>query len=230
MQPFEVDVSTLGATLRTLIQFVGAVLSRQSGIIAQVHDQPGVLMLSVWIVLLAGLSEGIGQSVVLFVNEVTPRRFVISLFLTALLFGGGYLLWVGTIWALATLLFRPGVAIGDVVRGVGLGYAPLLFGFLGLIPYFGAGINNLLYFWSFTAVVAAVGVTLSLSLVEATIVSVAGGVLILVLRATYGKPVVKFFRRIRNAAAGRRLILKVQQAVASRSLDVFDIPPGEDEP
>jgi hypothetical protein len=222
MEVFEVDFTSFGAALTTFFQFVRAILSREEGIILQVHDQQGVLQLSIVMVLVAGFSESVGQSVVLFVNEVKPRRMVMSLILSSLLFLGGYVLWVTSIWLLAFILFRPEASIMDVIRAVGLGYAPLMFGFLGLLPYFGVSILTLLYFWVFTAIVSAVKVALGLSTLQAVLVSVGGGLLVLRMRATFGKPLVKFSRRVRNAAAGKRLVLKIQQAVEQRSFEVFD--------
>lgn len=228
MELFEVDFTSFGAAITTFFRFVGAILSRQDGIIAQVYNQDGVLQLSVVIVLLAGLSEAIGQSVVLFANEVKPRRMIMSLVLSAFLFLGGYVLWVATIWIIAVILFRPETSLINVIRAVGLGYAPLLFGFLGVLPYFGVGALSLLYFWAFTAIVSAISIIMDLNTLQAVLVSVGGGLLILRLRATMGKPLVKFFRRLRNAAAGKRLVLKIQQAVEQRSFEVFDTVDDED--
>jgi len=221
MEPFDIDLSSFGAATDTFFKIVGAILRRERGVIAAVHDQPGVLYLSVAIVLVAGLSERIGQSVILFVNEIGPRRFVISIFIGSVLFLGGYVLWIASIWVIATLLFRPDVSLLAVIRAVGLGYAPLVFGFLGLIPYFGTGILTILYFWVFVAIVFAVGTVLSLTVYQSVIVSLAGGLVILVMRATVGKPFVRWARRLRNLAAGKRLVLQVQAAVDSRPFDTF---------
>lgn len=232
MEPFEIDFSTVGAALATFFQLLRAILEREQGVIAAIHDQPGVLQLSFIVVLVAGLSEAVGQSVVLFVNEVKPRRFVISLIITAILFVGGYVLWVLSIWLVALVLFQHEVSLISVIRAVGLGYAPLVFSFLALMPYFGTAINTMLYFWAFTAVVSAVSITLDLTRIEAIVASLAGALLILRIRATFGKPLVKVTRRIRNLAAGKRLVLKVQQAVEARSFDVFmeDTPPANHQP
>lgn len=219
--PFDVDLSTFNDSLITFFRLVNAILSRQQGVIEALHDQPGVLQLSFVVVLIAGLSESIGQSVVLFANEIKPRRFILSLMLSAMLFVGSYVLWVLSIWSIAALLFRPNISIIEVIRAVGLGYAPLVFGFLALIPYFGTIINKALYFWTFTAIVSAVRVTLELTTVQAVIASAAGVLLILRIRATFGMPFVKITRRIRNLAAGKRLYLTVHQAVEARDFDVF---------
>ena len=47
---------------------------------------PTGLQLALVVVLLAGLSQGIGQGIVLFLNQVKPIRFAISLAINALLF------------------------------------------------------------------------------------------------------------------------------------------------
>jgi hypothetical protein len=221
MQPFEVDFSTVGGAVNTFFQVVGAILNRQRGVIAAVHNEPGMLGLSLVIVLIAGVSERIGQSVVLFANEIKPHRFVYSLLIGALLFLGGYVLWVVSIYLVAVLLFQTDASLRTVIRAVGLGYAPLFLGFLGLIPYFGSGILTILYFWVFTAIVSAVQATLGLPAYQAVIASAGGGLLILGLRATIGKPFVKLARQFRNIAAGKRLQLKIREAVENRDFDTL---------
>ncbi|MBI3957273.1 MAG: hypothetical protein HY328_00590, partial [Chloroflexi bacterium] len=56
------------------------------------------LAVALLVVFLAGLSEGVGQSIVLFINRITPRRFVLSLLLSAATHAVGYLFWAATIW------------------------------------------------------------------------------------------------------------------------------------
>ena len=217
---FQVDFSSIGATLETFWRIVTAILGRQQGVIAELHNQPGVLWLSIVIdcVVLAGISERIGQSAVLFVNEVKPRRMVASLVIGGILFVGGYLIWVASIYAVAVALFDPSASLQAVVRAVGLGYVPLFLAFLALIPYFGTGILTILYFWTFTAIASAVSVVLSLALWQATLASVIGGMVVLLMRGTVGRPLVKLARRMRNVAAGKRLVLKINEAVEKRSL------------
>lgn len=215
--------------IMTFWRIVAAILNNAPELPALVMAQPSVLRLSLSIVLLAGLSEAIGQSVVLFVNEIPPRRFVLSLLLSALLFTLGYVLWVFTLWGLALMLplVQP-IDIRILIRAAGLGYAPLLFGFLAVIPYFGSIIQTLLYFWAFTIITRMLTLSLGISLAEAVLISLAGGLLVLVMRATLGRPLVMLLRRLRNVIAGKKLILKIQQAVEQRSLAVFDPPPDAD--
>jgi hypothetical protein len=219
MDTFEVDFSTFSHALNTILNIVTAILRRERGVIANIYTDPGVFWLSLMLVFLAGVSESIGQSVVLFVNEVSPRRVVFSLVVGALLFVGGYVLWVVSIWVVALLLFDPTTDFRDVVAAVGLGYVPLFLGFLGLIPYFGAGILTLLYLWVFVVVTTAVGAVLGLNPYQSVVTSTLGILIILTARSTIGRPLVRTSRRIRNFAAGKRLTLKVREAVEKRNLD-----------
>ena len=50
------------------------------------------------IVLLAGLSLAIGQSIILFINRVKPIRFIFSLLLNGILFVFGFLFLVFSTW------------------------------------------------------------------------------------------------------------------------------------
>ena len=52
---------------------------------------PAGLKLALGVVVLAGLSQEIGQIVILFLNRIKPGRFVFSLLINALLFAFGFL-------------------------------------------------------------------------------------------------------------------------------------------
>lgn len=53
-------------------------------------SMPLGLKIAVLIVLLAGLSQAIAQSIILFINQVKPLRFMFSLLINALLFVAGF--------------------------------------------------------------------------------------------------------------------------------------------
>ena len=59
---------------------------------------PAGLKLALGVVVLAGLSQEIGQIVILFLNRIKPGRFVFSLLINALLFAFGFLALVGSTW------------------------------------------------------------------------------------------------------------------------------------
>src|SRR3954469_7063097 len=77
------------------------------------------------ILLLAGASETVGQSVVLVLNRVSRGRFFL-----ALLLGGGELvaeavLWIVSVWFVGGLLDAQRPSLVSAVRVMGLAYAPL---------------------------------------------------------------------------------------------------------
>ena len=59
-----------------------------------INNLPLGLFASILVVLLAGLSQTFGQSVMLFVNRVRPLRFVLSIAIAAVLFVFSYNFWV----------------------------------------------------------------------------------------------------------------------------------------
>jgi hypothetical protein len=167
-----------------------------------------------WIVLLAGLSEAVGQSVVLFANRVKPLRFMLSLGVTALLFSVGFLIWVVSIRVLVSFVLGSDIAWRPLLIITGVSYIPLLFSFLGLLPYAGQPILQGLYVWSFLLMVSYVRQAEGLTTVEALWVTGVGIVLILLLRSLAGRPLNALARHILDQAAGAPLTYDVELAVA----------------
>ncbi len=58
------------------------------------------MQVALWIVVLASISEAMGQSIVLFINRVRPKRYMLALGISTASNMIGYLLWVGVIWPL----------------------------------------------------------------------------------------------------------------------------------
>jgi hypothetical protein len=67
------------------------------------ESHPNGTLIAVMVILLAGLSQGIGQSIVLFLNQVKPIRFVLSLGIAALLFVFSTGFWVLSVWLVSHL-------------------------------------------------------------------------------------------------------------------------------
>ncbi|MCB0040863.1 MAG: hypothetical protein KDE23_14335 [Caldilinea sp.] len=103
------------------------------------------LTYAITIVLLASISESLGQSVVLFLNRVRPRRFVLALSITTLSNVAGYLLWTLTIWSVGNLLAETNQPWSVVAVIVGLAYAPQILAFFELTPYLGNLIWGILF-------------------------------------------------------------------------------------
>ena len=130
--------------------------------------------LALVILFLAGLSDTIGHSAVFFANRVPRRRFLFAIIVEALVFVAGVFFWAASIWLMAEFLFGGEQGYGYVLRTVALGYAPLLFGFLILLPYLGNIIFIVLRVWVLLAVLVAVSVAYDFGFWPSLICSVLG--------------------------------------------------------
>lgn len=154
------------------------------------------------VVVLAGMSLALGQSVALFAERVSPRRFLATLVVQALLFGGSFLAWAVSAWAVARLAFGAARPLGDVVAAVGLAHAPQLFGAFVLTPYLGTPLQTVLSVWTLLAVLIATAVTFGLAIGQAVLAAAGGWLLSLLLQRTIGAPIVRAGRRLRAWVAG----------------------------
>ncbi len=154
------------------------------------------------IVVLAGISEALGQSLVLFANKVRPRRFLLSLMLSSAIFVIGYVFWVTSITFVVRIAFQQSGATQSVATAVGLSYVPLLFGFMALLPYFGGPIIKTLYLWTYVALVGTLSIALHLTQLDAIVCGLTGALLIQIMRGTVGRPLIAFETWLRNQTAG----------------------------
>lgn len=171
------------------------------------------------IVFFAGLSNALGQSVVLFANEVKPRRFMASLFVGACIYVFGFLFYVVSIWLVEQFLFARTEPFRNMVKVVSLAYSPYLFSFFVLVPYFGSFISVFLSLWSLAAILIALIATLQLSIWQALICSILGWALIQVLGRSIGRPLHSLTLRSRRLVAGKKLELdpaKVHELISKR--------------
>jgi len=185
-------------------------LRLDESIFAAVQSADWGIWVALAIVTLAALSEAIGQSIVLFINKVSPRRFWLALGISAVSHVIGYAFWAGTVWLIGRYLFDREQAIWIVASAVGLAYAPRLLSFIALIPFFGNGISLLLSLWSLFATVVAVGVGFDMNMGQAVVTSGLGWVVVQIWQRTLGRPIYAIGRWIDNRAAGvpLRLTLK----------------------
>ncbi len=171
------------------------------------------------IVISAGFSEALGQSVVLFASRVKKRRFVFSLLFSAFVYTFSFFFLTLSIWLVSTQVFGRSVSFDVVMRAVGLGYAPYLFSFFVLAPYFGNPIGLLLAVWSLVAVNRGVQFSLDLTLTQALLCTFLGWALLQLLQRTVGRPFVGGVRWLRRRVAGAPL------ATSRKELrELFDLP------
>lgn len=160
------------------------------------------LTYAITIVLLAGISESVGQSLVLFLNRVRPRRFILSLSITTLSNVAGYLLWTLTIWSVGNLLTENNQPWSVVAVVVGLAYAPQILAVFELTPYLGNLIWGVLSLWSMIAIVGALHYGWGMETWQALLTSGLGWIVIQSVRRTIGKPILHLQRWLQRRAAG----------------------------
>jgi hypothetical protein len=163
--------------------------------------------LVVLVVYLAGISLGIGNGVVLFLNRVPPLRFALSLALT------GAIHLVGALVTTATALFVAEVVVGrdldfvPTLAVIALAQAPLLLGFLTLAPYFGELLERCLDVWVLMLVLYGLHQALGMTVQGAALLALLGWASTRVLTVALGRPLTRVVAALRRAVAGGPLTL-----------------------
>ena len=157
------------------------------------------------IVFLAGASTLLGQSAVLFVNRVRRGRFFMSLITNGIVFMISYAVWGLTISIVGRVLFQVDPPWGQVVRMVGLSTAPLVFGFLVLIPWMGPFISKVLNIWSLLILVGIVQYSFKIGFWGAVTCVGLGWLLSLLFTNTVGGPVTRLRNKVFQKVAGSSL-------------------------
>ncbi len=168
------------------------------------------------IAFLAGVSEMLGQSVILVVNRVALYRFLASLAFT----GATYVM-TAVAWAICAIAVAPLTRVGvlgpgeiaGVVGVVSLAFAPRLFGMLSIAPYFGLALQNLLEVWAMLLAIFGLHVGLGLPIPAAVFCGGAGWVVSYGLRSWLGHALAKPLGRLRHAIAGSPLDRSPQQII-----------------
>ena len=185
---------------------VSGVLLLDTSTFTQINHLPLGLIASVLVVLLAGLSQTFGQSVMLFVNRVRPLRFVLSVAIAAVIFVFNYNFWVLSTWAVAKWIFGIDLPLVDIIKTLGFSYAPLLLGFLMVIPYFGMPILVVLSIWTLMAIATGLGVISNLGIWQAFECCLGGWIVLQVSQRVVGKAIARIVSRIVDWVAGVELV------------------------
>lgn len=201
---------TIATTADTAINhfwsLVSGVLLLNAETFASINSLPSGLIASILVVLLAGLSQTFGQSVMLFVNRVRPLRFFLSVAIAAVLFVFSYNFWVLSTWLVARWLFNVELPLGEVVKTLGFSYAPLLFGFLIVIPYFGMPILVVLSIWTLMAIATGLGTISNLGIWQAFECCLGGWLVLQISQRIVGKPIARITSRMVDWVAGVKLV------------------------
>ncbi|MCE7989215.1 MAG: hypothetical protein DYG89_49305 [Caldilinea sp. CFX5] len=203
------EMPSIGQTIQQAMRLNPAIF-------AEIQRIQGGLGIALLIVSLAGLSEALGQSVILFINRLSPRRFVLALMITAASHMVGYLVWTVTVWLVGVYVFDQQVSIIAIACVVGLAYAPQTLAFFELTPFLGNPFSIILSLWSMVAILMAVRVGLNLELWQAFLASALGWVIIQLWRRTIGRPIYGLGRWLQRRAAGVPLELTLADLAVLR--------------
>ncbi|GAA6619964.1 hypothetical protein [Scytonema sp. NUACC26] len=183
-------------------ELIGGAFAFKFNAFQQVATLPNGLWLALLVVLLSGLSLAVGQSIVLFISRVKPGRFAFSLLLSAVLFTVGFLFLTLSTWLICLLLGSIHIPFLTLTTVLGLGYVPLLFGFLGALPYLGSPIGNLLSVWNLLAMVVGLAAVAGVEVGSAVVYVALGWSVKQLLEGTIGQPIALLGRNLADRVAG----------------------------
>jgi predicted Abi (CAAX) family protease len=168
-------------------------------------QSPRGAIIAIAVVLAAGLSSAIAQGVVLFLNRIPPVRFIFSLLINAIIFAVGYLFLILSTWLVT--LFPGGVSVPFWTLAIALAAScgPLIFNFLGALPYLGVPLLALLSLCHLLALVLAFNAVTELGPGKAFGYVALGWLVLQLLQQTVGQPIANLGKWLANQTAGVEL-------------------------
>lgn len=198
--------TTVDTALNHFWDLIAGVLLLDSATFELVNGLPLGTIASILVVLLAGISQTLGQSVMLFINRVRPLRFILSVVVAAALFVFNYNFWVLSTWLVAGWLFQVSLPLVEVIKTLGFSYAPLLLGFLMIIPYFGMPISIVLTIWTLMAIAKGLGAISYLGIWQAFECCLGGWLVLQISQRVLGKAIANITGQLVDWVAGVKLI------------------------
>lgn len=153
---YELDLTSVGGFLSAMWEVAGGVMRLDPDIFTTVVNTNGAGWVALAIAFVAGISDMLGQSVVLFANRVSPRRFGVSVVASALLLIFSVFFYAFSIWLIIKFVFFLPGQFRIILTLVALSYAPIVFSFAALLPYLGNFIYQAVRIWSLLALVVGV--------------------------------------------------------------------------
>jgi hypothetical protein len=205
-------IGDLPAFFRT----ISLALQLDPRIFAAIQIAPNGIWIALSVVAMAGVSEAVGQSLILFLNHIRPSRFGLAVAIATATHMVGYVLWTMAIWLAGRALFGQDQPLLAVASAVGLSYAPQIFSFFVLTPYMGNLFGVILSLWSMLAVIVAIRVGMHLEIWQAVVLASTGWILLQTMRRTIGRPVMRLQRWLASRAAGVSFDVRAQDVTRVR--------------
>ncbi|MBE9192975.1 CAAX protease [Gloeocapsopsis crepidinum LEGE 06123] len=195
-------------------ELLGWVLALNSEAFEQINTLPYGSTVALVVVLAASLSQVVAQSVILFVNRVTPVRFVFTLLIGTVLFAFGYLFLVLSTWLISFAPFTVEAPFSVVARTLGFSYAPLIFSVFGAMPYLGEPILSVLSLWQLLAMVVGFAAASDTTVWQAFGTVALGWLTLWLMQRTIGQPIAQFGYWVACQVAGVELVTKRERLPA----------------
>jgi hypothetical protein len=205
-----------------LWQAIWNTLIFNAGVYEVVAQYPQTFWVTLGVAILGGASLLIGQSIVLFINQVTPTRFVLSMVLNGLQFTISLLVWAVLLTFLGDLIFNIEIPLTISTRIILLTAAPYVFGFFILMPYMGLTIQKILQIWSLLITLQIVNFQYQTNLLQALIIVGLGWLITILLGALLGRPVIFIRDAIWKRIVGTTLEQNVRETyirIAKQKVD-----------
>lgn len=198
--------------IQTMLRLVGGALRLDPAYFQAASEYSGdPTWLAFWIVFIAGVSLMLGQSVVLFANQVTPGRYVISIFFGAIRFVFDVIVVVIVVWGMANLLDEQSWGMGQIARGIALASAPYWLSIFILFPYVGIHLERLLLVYVFLALVTALQVIFSLGFGAAMLISAVALAVAIGVRSVIGIILSPISSKLSSAVVGEKEIASTRE-------------------
>jgi len=198
-------------SLGQVLELVGGVVRLDPAAMQAVAESPDGLRLAIAILLLGSLSDAVGNSPVLFLSGVGGGRFAVCLLVDTLLSVLRIAVWIVSLAVLSNLLLQANISLAEATLVVGLGFAPMLFSFLALLPLLGPVLLRLLQAWVIVVMIVALRTLYDLPVGPALAVAAAGWVAVLVVGHTVDRAVVRGFGWLTRRLLGVDLLLRFEQ-------------------
>ena len=172
------------------LESLRGILALDSDVIRGVQSMPSGPVVAVTILLLACVSDVLGNSPLLFIRRMRPARLATSLGIATILTVVRLSIWVLSFWVVVSVLEGRSVPLARVVLVIGIGYAPMLLSALTLIPTVGPFIGRLLEAWTLVAITSSIAVARALSPWEALVTGLLTVLTVLLLQRTSDRLIV----------------------------------------
>jgi hypothetical protein len=196
--------------IKAFFDIVGGILSLDPEAILGVQTAPDGLTVAIVILVLATAADVVGDSPLLFMKKMRPGRLTAALGVETVLSLVRLAIWMGSLWMLLFVLNRGAVELANVVLVIGIGYAPMLWSFLVVIPTIGPLIGRILIAWTLVTITASIAVASNTSPLEALAAPVVAVLVILLVRRSSNHVSLELLGRVSRQLTGVDLMQRTR--------------------